>query len=81
MDHQNIHHRVAVSKNEKGMNLGEQIRFLRIARKKTQRELAHLMDTNAVYLCEIEKGRATPSMSFLMRLTDELKADIKIVPR
>ena len=52
--------------------VGTRIKDLRVARGMTQERLAEVMDINAKYLSNIERGKKNPTFDMLIKLVDAL---------
>jgi len=53
--------------------LGERIKSLRNSQGLTQELLAEKMDINVVYLSNIERGKANPTLNMLIKITETLQ--------
>ncbi len=56
--------------------LGSRIKSIREAKGLTQEGLAEKMDINTVYLSNIERGVANPTLDMLIKLTDALEIEM-----
>ena len=56
--------------------IGARIKSLRETKKVTQERLAEKIDINTVYLSNIERGMANPTLDMLIRISDALEADM-----
>lgn len=65
--------RVMASKKEL---IGARIRSLREAKGITQEGLAEVMDINAKYLSNIERGKENPTLDMLIKFTDALEVEM-----
>jgi transcriptional regulator with XRE-family HTH domain len=61
------------------VHIGETARYLRTVRGVTQREAANQLGVSVVHLCNIEKGRATPSEDLLERFTQLWGVDLYVL--
>jgi len=59
------------------MELGENVRKIRKSKKMSQVELASKLIVSNSYICDLEKGRSTPSMKTLKKLAVALDVEIK----
>lgn len=56
--------------------VGARIKNLRESRKLTQEALAERMDINTVYLSNIERGMANPTLDMLIRISEALEVEM-----
>lgn len=56
--------------------IGARIKSIREAKELTQEALAEKMDINTVYLSNIERGRANPTLNMLIKFTDALEVEM-----
>ena len=56
--------------------IGARIKNLRESRKLTQEALAERMDINTVYLSNIERGMANPTLDMLIRISEGLEVEM-----
>jgi len=66
----------------KKLEPGYQVARLRIARGLTQEQLAAMVGTKQPSIARLENGNSVPSLSFLRRIADALKAtiEVRIIP-
>jgi len=66
----------------KKLEPGYQIARLRIARGLTQEQLARMVGTKQPSIARLENGSSVPSLSFLRRIADALKAtlEVRLIP-
>lgn len=55
------------------MELSQMFKDLRDALDITQGDLAEKLDCSSQFICDVEKGRRTPSVAFIDRLCDWLE--------
>lgn len=60
-----------------GLTLGKNIRKYRIKNNMSQVQLASKLVVANSFICDIEKGRSTPSMKLLKRIAEILEVEIK----
>ncbi len=58
------------------MNVGENIRRLRVDKKITQSELAEVVGISQAMLCQIERGTKNPSLQIGKEISDALGCTI-----
>ncbi len=58
------------------MKIGENIKNIRKKKKMSQVYLACTVGKASTYICDIENGRALPSMKTLVRIAEILDVDI-----
>ncbi len=56
--------------------IGARIKSIREAKKLTQEGLAEKMDINTIYLSNIERGKANPTLDMLIKLSDALEVEM-----
>lgn len=56
--------------------IGARVRSLREAKGLTQEKLAEVMDINAKYLSNIERGKENPTLDMLIRFAEALKVEM-----
>ena len=56
--------------------LGQKIRILRTKKKYSQEYLAEKADGDKGHICNIEAGKANPSIIYLKQIADALECDI-----
>jgi len=56
--------------------IGARIKNLRESRKLTQEALAERMNINTVYLSNIERGMANPTLDMLIRISEGLEVEM-----
>lgn len=56
--------------------IGARIRSLREAKGMTQEGLAEVMDINAKYLSNIERGKENPTLDMLIKFADALEVEM-----
>ena len=56
--------------------IGARIKSIREAKRLTQEMLAEKMDINTVYLSNIERGRANPTLDMLIKFADALEVEM-----
>lgn len=56
--------------------IGVRIKSIRGSKGLTQESLAEKMDINTVYLSNIERGRANPTLDMLIKFADALKVEM-----
>ena len=56
--------------------LGKRIKHLREMRHYTQEALSEIVDINPVYLSNIERGKANPSLNLLIKVSHALDVDM-----
>lgn len=59
--------------------IGQDIKLIRKARKKTQKAIAKEVGISKTYMSKIENGRQSPSLDVLYRICDNLKSDLRII--
>ncbi|QOV89474.1 helix-turn-helix transcriptional regulator [Humisphaera borealis] len=59
--------------------LGETAKQIREARGLSQKRAADLLDISPVHLCNVEKGKALPSIELAARYRDVFDADLFVV--
>ena len=59
------------------MELGENIRRIRTDKNMSQVQLACKLIVSNTFVCDIEKGRATPSMKTLKNIASVLEVEMK----
>ena len=57
------------------------LKALRMAKGITQQELADILGTNMQKISSFERCKENPTINTLLKITNALDADIKIVPR
>lgn len=61
--------------------IGNQIRTIRKARKKTQVILAEKVGITVNYVSLIENDRRNPSLDILYKICDNLNSELRILPK
>lgn len=57
------------------MKIGQHIKQQRLSQNRGLRELARMINVNASYLCNIEKGKKKPSKNILIKIANVLDLD------
>jgi len=65
-----------VGTTPEGKIFGARLRELRVTRGLSQARLADLARSNAQFISNLERGRATPTLGMLIRLADALDCDV-----
>ncbi|MFJ5965165.1 helix-turn-helix domain-containing protein [Bacillus sp. NPDC093026] len=59
--------------NHKSSTFAEKIKQIRLDRNETQRQFGLVTGFSSSYICKLEKGKANPSHSSLVQLSEKLK--------
>jgi len=61
--------------------IGQQLKLIRKARKRTQTWVAREVGTTKSYICLIENDKRDPSLRVLKEICESLNAEIRIIPK